>query len=121
MNDYNFPCDEVGIGRQHFQIRYAAEEKRYYIKDLSQGTGTFIKIQSPLKLRTSQIISFGGNHFTVLIGPENKCITLKFLEGIRTNEKFTFAPEGLPITIGRTSGNNIIIDSLNVSRKQCKY
>jgi pSer/pThr/pTyr-binding forkhead associated (FHA) protein len=113
--------EEAGIGLQHFHIRYSAEEKKYYIKDLSQGSGTFIKIQAPLKLQTSQIISFGGNHVTVLLGPENKYITLKCLEGIRTNEKFTFSPESLPITIGRTSGNDIIIDSLSVSRKQCKY
>lgn len=32
------------MGEKHFVIKYDVETKRYYIKDLGDGSGTFIKI-----------------------------------------------------------------------------
>jgi hypothetical protein len=66
-------------------IKFSESTKKYYIKDLSDGTGTFIKIEKPLKIISNYIISFGDSHMTVLI--DGGIITIKFLEGIRANEK----------------------------------
>ena len=84
-NDYNFPQEELGVGKRHMVIKFSEANKKYYVKDLSDGTGTFIKIEKPLKLITNYIISFGDSHMTVLV--DTGQITLKFLEGIRANEK----------------------------------
>ena len=84
-NDYNFPYDEIGIGKRHFLIKFDDPSKSYFLKDLGEGTGTFIKLETPLKLVSGYIISFGDSHMTILI--DEKKIVLKFLEGIRANEK----------------------------------
>ena len=84
-NDYNFPPEELGVGKRHMVIKFSEASKAYYIKDLSDGTGTFIKIVKPLKLVSNYIISFGDSHMTALI--DGGVITIKFLEGIRANEK----------------------------------
>ena len=119
-NDYNFPEGETGIGNRHFYIRYSFEEKKYYLKDLSDGSGTFIKIQCPLQLATGYIISFGDNHMTMSID-DKKQLTVKFLEGIRTNEKYTYAPSQMPITMGRLVNNTIVVNSISISKRHCKY
>jgi hypothetical protein len=73
-------------------IKFSETNKKYYIKDLSDGTGTFIKIEKLLKLATNYIISFGDSHMTVFI--DGSQITIKFLEGIRANEKRYAAEAG---------------------------
>jgi pSer/pThr/pTyr-binding forkhead associated (FHA) protein len=37
-------------------------EEKYYIKDLEEGTGTFVRIKDQAGLRNGNIISFGDNH-----------------------------------------------------------
>lgn len=118
LNDYNFPSDEIGIGGRHFYIRYAAQ--KYFIKDQSEGSGTFVKIRVPIKLHTGYIISFGDNHMTVSVSADLTTLALKFLEGLRKDEKVTFSCDDMPITIGRVSGNTIVIAEISLSKKQCK-
>ena len=83
-NDYNFPMDELGVGKRHMMIKYETNNK-YYIKDLADGTGTFIKITKQIKLESGYLLSFGESHMTILIESHN--IIIKFLEGMRANEK----------------------------------
>ena len=66
-------------------IKYNDTNNKYYIKDLADGTGTFIKIIKPLKLLNGYIVSFGDTHITILF--EDDKLIIKFLEGIRANEK----------------------------------
>jgi len=33
-----------GFGKRHFMIQFSIEKNGYYIKDLGDGTGTFIKV-----------------------------------------------------------------------------
>jgi len=46
-------------------IKYSIAEKRYFLRDLGEGSGTFVKIQTPLRLKNGYIISFGDSHMTV--------------------------------------------------------
>ena len=89
------------------------------MKDLSDGSGTFIKIQIPLKLVTGTIFSFGDNHIATFVTADS--ISLKFLEGTRCKESFTFDKSKMPVCIGRIPSNDIVISSIAISKKQCKY
>lgn len=120
MNDYNFPIEEKGIGKRHFMIKYHDGTRKYYIKDLADGTGTFIKISKTTKLESGYILSYGDTHMTINIDPDSRTIILKFLEGIRANEKIQFEYHMLPITIGRDELNTIVMNSINMSKKHCK-
>ena len=46
-------------------IKYNMQEKRYYLRDLGDGSGTFVKIDTPLMLKNGYIISYGDSHMTV--------------------------------------------------------
>lgn len=117
-NDFNFPAEELGVGKRHMMIKYSESSRKYCLKDLSDGTGTFVKINKPLKLVSNYIISFGDSHFTVVI--DGSQITLKFLEGIRANEKRIFTLSDLPVTIGRHEGSTIVMNCVNLSKYHCR-
>ena len=46
-------------------IRYIVEKNNYILKDLGEGTGTFIKVQDQVVLKNGHIISFGEFHLVV--------------------------------------------------------
>jgi pSer/pThr/pTyr-binding forkhead associated (FHA) protein len=102
-------------------VKYHTDTKKYYLRDLADGTGTFIKIVRPTKIESGNIISFGDTHMTILIEKENNLIILKFLEGMRANEKKSFSIDSLPITVGREESNTIVMNSINMSKRHCKY
>jgi hypothetical protein len=66
-------------------IRYC--DRKFFIKDLADGTGTFLKIIKPVLLSGSCILSFGDSHIAITLDVENAKIIIKVLEGIRANEK----------------------------------
>ena len=35
-----------GIGKRHMVIKYDAEDKKYYLRDLGDGSGTFIRVDN---------------------------------------------------------------------------
>ena len=43
INDVILPKND-GFGERHFMIKYLIEKNYYMIKDLGEGTGTFIKV-----------------------------------------------------------------------------
>ena len=53
------------------------------MKDLGEGTGTFIRIDTPLLLKQGHIISFGDSHMPLNIRAGGN-IQLKFLDGPKT-------------------------------------
>ncbi len=135
-NDIVMPKEETGIGERHLAIKYGIEAKCYYIKDLGEGTGTFIKIESPLELQHGYILSFSDTHLVVHMKIEGK-IQLRFLDGpksdqtlydfwLRENKKTqnhgsTFDKEDRVIRIGRMSDCDIKFDDTSLSRYQCTY
>ena len=69
LNDIIIKDDDesLGIGKRHFIIKYNIETKNYYLRDLGDGSGTFIKIETPLILKPGYIISYGDSHMVVQI------------------------------------------------------
>lgn len=48
MNDLTIPNIDAGIGKRHLVIKYHLDEKNYYIRDLGDGSGTFVRLDVPL-------------------------------------------------------------------------
>jgi hypothetical protein len=42
------PDAEHGIGKRHLIIKYNIDTHSYHIRDLGDGTGTFVRIDTPL-------------------------------------------------------------------------
>ena len=66
------------IGRRHFVVKYKMDTKGYYLKDLGDGSGTFVRVDRPLVtlflriiryqiLSNGFLISFGDSHMIVQI------------------------------------------------------
>jgi hypothetical protein len=64
-NDYVIPNTDQGIGARHMVIKYSTDSKSYHIRDLGDGSGTFIRLDVPLILKHGYIISFGDSHMVV--------------------------------------------------------
>jgi len=94
--------------------------KNYYLKDLGEGTGTFLKLEKPLTLAQGSIISFADSHMVVLNKQPEK-IQIKFLEGPKSDQVFTFFDKNEKIKIGRVSDCDIKFDDSSLSRYQCQY
>jgi len=62
LNDFVIPEDSNSLGRRHLMIRYNPSTHKYYLKDLGEGSGTFVKIDIPIPLKQGYIISFGESH-----------------------------------------------------------
>ena len=45
INDFSLPEADSGLGPKHFKIYYKNDEKEYYIQDLEEGLGTFLRIE----------------------------------------------------------------------------
>ncbi|MDR3547023.1 MAG: FHA domain-containing protein [Candidatus Pacebacteria bacterium] len=85
LNDIAFQTGEPGMGNRHLLIKYDLERKGYYMKDMGEGTGTFIRIEKSLALQYGYIISYGNSHMYVILQPD-KSMQLRFLDGPRTDE-----------------------------------
>lgn len=93
------------------------------MKDLGTGTGTFVKLESKFTLRGGYIISFGDSHMVAILNEDQRSnpeISLKFLEGPKAEEVFTFSPEESPIQIGRMPDCKIHFHENTLSRHQCR-
>ena len=64
MCDYVLPIGE-GFGAKHFVIKFSNEQNNYLLKDLGEGTGTFIKVERDFVLKNGHIVSYGENHMVV--------------------------------------------------------
>ena len=56
-----------GIGKRHMVIKYNESDTRYYLRDLGDGSGTFVRIDNAkdLILKQGFIISYGDSHMVV--------------------------------------------------------
>ena len=54
-----------GFGTKYFVIKFSNEQNNYLLKDLGEGTGTFIKVERDFVLKNGHIVSFGENHMVV--------------------------------------------------------
>lgn len=119
-------------------IKYSIQDRNYYIRDLGKGSGTFVRLDVPLPLKNGFIISFGTSHLTVSFfsknenrkedgfgrnqatrgGGSDSCITLKFIDGPKLDQSYTFTAKE-KVTIGRLPHCNVLFDDNQLSRQQC--
>ena len=118
-NDFNFPEDENGVGKRHLLIKFNEKTSQYILRDLSDGTGTFIKITTPYKLSNGTIISFCDNHLSFSYDKISQLAIFKFLEGCYANEKKAISLASSPIILGREPSCTIAFQATSLSRKQC--
>lgn len=72
------------VNRRNFVIKYRLEKQGYYLKDLGEGSGTFVKVDKPLIVSTGFLVSFGDSHLVADTSEDeegNSVITIKFGEG----------------------------------------
>jgi FHA domain len=65
LNDFVIEESSKGMGKQHLVIKFNPPKQKYSITDLGDGSGTFVRIDSPLVLKDGFIISFGNSHMTI--------------------------------------------------------
>jgi FHA domain len=65
VNDFVISNMDTGIGKRHMVIKYNLDNRSYYLRDLGDGSGTFVRLDVPLILRHGYIISFGDSHMVV--------------------------------------------------------
>ena len=93
VNDFVISNMDTGIGKRHMVIKYNLDNRSYYLRDLGDGSGTFVRLDVPLILRHGYIISFGDSHMVVqfyndfnkMENKQSTKIQLKFLDGPKTD------------------------------------
>ena len=99
-NDINLPEDTDTLSdRRNMVISYSTEQQSYTLKDLGQGSGTFVKLDNPIILQGTKMVSFGDSHMVVRI--DGQVLRIKFVDGPKMHEEFAFKPTADVITIGR--------------------
>ena len=128
----NYSYEDAFNGR-HFMIKFNPDNLNYYIKDLGRGFGTFIKIQEWTELKNNLLLNIGENYIVFSFGEDDEeeenekemidkndnSLNIKIFS-INTQQKlYKFLPSDCPITIGRSTDNNISIDDDMLSRIHC--
>lgn len=134
INDFIIPQDELGIGKRHLIIKYNSDNGDYCMRDLGDGSGTFVRLDIPLVLKHGFIISFGDSHMIVNFYQAQASegnyasntadrsydkIQLKFIDGPKTDKTYEFNTSQ-KIQIGRMPYCDIQFDDNQLSRLQCK-
>ena len=65
MNDYTFPGKESGFSQNQFKIFYSISDGNYYIKDLGEGLGTFVRVDTEISVGQGYVFTFGSCHISI--------------------------------------------------------
>ena len=113
--------DEQFVGK-HFQIRFDNETKKYYIKDLGNGFGTFIKLNNEEKIKDNLLINIGETYIVFSFNNENeKELMIKIFTGDEQCNSYLFNMDNQTcIIIGRDSSLcDVIVEDKMLSRIHC--
>ena len=113
--------DEQFIGK-HFLIRFDNDTKRYYIRDLGNGFGTFIKLINEEKIKDNLLINIGETYIVFSFNNDNENeLIIKLFTGEEQRNSYSFNCEDQKcILIGRDSSLcDVIIDDKMLSRVHC--
>ena len=127
INDIIIPLEDSEIAEQHrgqhFCVYYDIIRDSYFIRDLSVGFGSFIKLSGPLVLKDNYLIQMGEHYLLINLLQESVWPRLKVkLFGPPCLDKLLFFNpeehvENL-IKIGRGLGCDIVLDDSLVSKLQ---
>ena len=114
--------DEQFIGK-HFQIRFDNETKKYFIKDLGNGFGTFIKLINEEKIKDNLLINIGETYivFSFNNNENENELMIKLFTGDEQCNTYLFNSENQTcIIIGRDSSLcDVIVEDKMLSRIHC--
>ena len=112
--------DEQFMGK-HFQIRFDWNTKKYYIKDLGNGFGTFIKLINETKIKDNLLINIGETYIVFSFNNENENeLMIKIFTGDEQCCTYIFNSNHNPcIIIGRDTSCDIIVEDKMLSRVHC--
>lgn len=51
VNDFVISNIDTGIGKRHMVIKYNLDNRSYYLRDLGDGSGTFVRLDVPLVIQ----------------------------------------------------------------------
>lgn len=109
--------DAEVIGRKHFMLFWQKEV--CYLKDLGEGSGTFIRVNGSFPLSSGCIISFSDIHIFVLL--EGSTLLLKPLNSDKKGQEFPYLPDSSPVLVGRTVSCTLQFPDKSVSRYHCSF
>ena len=66
QNDYTFPAASSGLGQKQFKIYHSISDNKYYIQDLGNGSGTFVRIDTKVPIAEGNVFAFGSFHIALL-------------------------------------------------------
>ncbi len=114
-------AEDPELGKMHFVIEYSQATENFLIKDLGDGNGTFMKIEDSHALHDGDVLAFGLSYAGVQIQSQGtgSTLTLRFYEGPRASEMFSFGSNDDTIKIGRIEDCTIQIEDSALSRYQC--
>ena len=80
------PETESGFGSKHFKIFYSSPDEEFRIKDLGEGTGTFVKIENQAAAKDGTMFSFGNFNTLINMIPaaeihKDDTIKIRIVEG----------------------------------------
>ncbi len=118
--------DERYLGR-HFYIKYNQNNRKYYIKDLGFGFGTFMKINNETLIKDHCCINIGESFIVCMLGENNKKhITVNIVPPNNNDSQsessthFEFnSEEKDTIVIGREFDCDISIEDKMLSKTHC--
>lgn len=84
------PECEFAISAKHMQIEYRNESHKFYAKDNGSDSGTFYKIERPIKLKQGYVLAFGESSMAITTLELNK-LSVKFLGGSREDQSLYFS------------------------------
>ena len=127
VNDIIIPLEDSEIAEQHrgqhFCVYYDITRDSYFIRDLSVGFGSFVKVLDPLLLKDNYLIQMGEHYLLINLLQESVWPRLKIkVFGPPCVDKLMFFnPEDHAdnlIKIGRAANCDIMLDDSLVSKLQ---
>lgn len=120
IGDYNIIGDP-NIACNQFDISYDELVMKYYINDVNQGTGVFLKIKVRCIIENGFVFNYSNNNsmkFIIEKGKPNQII-IQFLEGEFKENIVSFSScRYKKIRLGRAKTNEIICECNTISRIQ---
>lgn len=106
---------------RHFQVEFDPFRDAYFIKDLGNGFGAFVRLDSELFLRDNNLLHIGESFVVVNLTPGSSKLRLKLFGGPSTGEVFYFAPQNATdsrIRVGRHPVCEVPINDALISKVQ---
>jgi len=92
MNDVVFTAEESGFGRRQFKIVYSIVDDKYFVKDLGDNKGTFVRLDKKVYVRQGNVFTFATYHIAVSFKMKHerdldKRINIQIYEGDQQKER----------------------------------